>query len=99
MLAQNPNEKDRPTWGDCWKCEHFVYECEMLSDKEKAAFGNCSYNQIPHVTGVPITQYGLYAAQIGWWLSFFPPEQFMILTQEQIEDPEQALPVRQSFSQ
>lgn len=95
-FLQISNEKDRLTWNDCWKCEHFVYECTMLNDLEKEALGGCNYTSIPHVPTVPLTQYGLYAAQIAWWLSFFPPEQFMILTQEEIEDSDSALDVRSS---
>jgi hypothetical protein len=91
--VQVPNPDDRRTWGDCWRCEHFVYACKLLSHVESQALGGCAHNRIPHVATMPLTQYGLYAAQIAWWLSFFPPESFMIVTREELRDSKRVLPV------
>ena len=71
-----------------------MYDCQRLSHDEQQALGGCEPNMIPHVPTVPLTQYGLYAAQIAWWMSFFPPETFLMLTQEELQDPECVVPVR-----
>lgn len=85
--------QDRKTWAECWRCQHFVYECDQLTEDAQSAIGECDPKRIPHAPEVPFLQYGLYAAQISWWLAFFPPERFLILTQEEIQDPARALPV------
>lgn len=36
---------------------------------------------------------GLYAVQIAWWLAFFPPERFLILTSSELRDPTSAVQV------
>lgn len=40
-----------------------------------------------------LTDYSSYAAQLGWWLSFFPPEQFLVLTADDLRDPHRRLKV------
>lgn len=66
----------------------------MLSHEEALALGGCKHNLIPHVASMPLTQYGLYAAQIAWWMSFFPPDSFLILTREELMDPDRVFKVR-----
>lgn len=39
-------------------------------------------------------QYSSYAAQIAWWLAFFPPEQFLVLTISELRDPARRVKVR-----
>lgn len=41
-----------------------------------------------------LTDYSAYAAQIAWWLAFFPPEQFIILTMDDLRDPRRRMRVR-----
>lgn len=41
-----------------------------------------------------LTDYSAYAAQLAWWLAFFPPEQFLILTVDDLRSPRRRLRVR-----
>lgn len=45
-----------------------------------------------------LTDYSAYAAQIAWWLAFFPPEQFLILTNDDLRDPRRRVRVRRPCS-
>jgi hypothetical protein len=38
---------------------------------------------------------GFYAAQLAWWLSFFPPDRFLLVTSQELHDPDTALQVWQ----
>ena len=87
--------EDRKSFGECNRCFLATRWCDELTDAEKEAFGGCAVHKVPHIPQLPVLQYGLYAAQISWWLSFFPPDRFMILRQEDTKDPEKALEVRQ----
>ena len=86
----------RRTWGDCWRCDYRVFDCADISAKEADAFGGCKDDPGPHtkIKFVPMTMMGVYAPQIAWWLSFFPPENFVILTSEELHDPDRVAPVR-----
>jgi hypothetical protein len=35
-----------------------------------------------------------YAAQIAWWLNFFPPERFMVISSSELQKEENRLRVR-----
>lgn len=96
MWLQVEDPEQRKTWNDCWRCDHFVYSCKLLSHDEAHGLGGCRQNVIPHVPTMPLTQYGLYAAQIAWWMSFFPPETFLILTREELQDDARVIPVRRN---
>lgn len=75
------------SWGDCWGCSFAVVDqpsCGRLGATEEA----CS-----RLGGVPPAFVSYYAPQIAWWLSFFPPERFLIFTSEQLHDQDQQLKV------
>jgi hypothetical protein len=87
---------DHTTWFDCYKCAYSYIDVRLSKVREACApletigppeFRNCS---VPHFG---FTQHGLYAEQIAWWLQFFPPEQFMIVSATQLRDPEQQIQV------
>ena len=88
---------DHATWFDCYKCAYSYIDvrrglvqeaCKPLLTSGPAGFRNCS---APHFGFI---EHGLYAAQIAWWLQFFGPERFMIISASQLRDPEQQLQVR-----
>lgn len=93
VLLQDVAPEDRKSFGECYRCFLATRWCDELTDEEKDAFGGCEVHKVPHIPQLPVLQYGLYAAQLSWWLSFFPPERFMILRQEDTKDPEKALEV------
>eukprot|EP00892_Ulva_mutabilis_P012326 jgi/Ulvmu1/9466/UM052_0034.1 len=82
------------TWWDCHQC-HFGYidqkvasgacaELERTGPPDLATCAEPSHRFIDH---------GLYAAQLAWWLRFFPPEQFLIISSWQLRDPEERIRV------
>lgn len=79
------------TWGDCWRCYYpnFVKRhCEASPPEVREAFRGCS------PPSLPTTHVAYYAAQLAWWLAFFPPERFLILTSSELHSREQQLQVR-----
>lgn len=78
----------RKTWSDCFSCKFTVMQqlCKHLAQSEiKVLGGSCPTGSVPMV------HTGLYAAQIAWWLAFFPPERFLILTSSELRDPTSAV--------
>lgn len=91
---------DHTSWFDCFKCAYsFIdvrrptirHACEPLAKSGPPQFRNCSE---PHFGFI---EHGLYAAQIAWWLRFFGPERFMIVSASQLRDPDQQIKVRTTF--
>lgn len=76
------------SWGDCWPCSYAV----IARDECKAHGG--SDEVCEHLHSVPVAHVSYYAPQIAWWLSFFPPERFLVFTSQQLHDPQQQLDVR-----
>lgn len=61
--------------------------CKHLAESELKALGGCPTGSVPMV------HTGMYAVQIAWWLAFFPPESFLILTSSELRDPALAVQV------
>lgn len=93
MRLQDPTVP-KATWADCWKCLHSIpkFMCPKLTEEDTAALGGC-----PPSPALPTTHVSLYAAQIAWWLSFFPPDRFLILKSSDLHDPDGAMEVRRHF--
>jgi hypothetical protein len=97
-LVQGSDPEKKRTWGDCYRCSLGTRACEELTKEEIEGVGYCDSGLVPMTPKVPGLQYGLYAAQIAWWLSFFPPERFMIIRQEDTKDRDRAVTVRRSLT-
>ena len=94
---------------DCFRCSfnhiesqnaHTMAACDNLNFKnsnhthevvntadEGSTHINCS---VPHFGFIDNPKYG---AQLAWWLQFFPPEQFLIVSAWQLRDPEESVKV------
>eukprot|EP00892_Ulva_mutabilis_P012512 jgi/Ulvmu1/9633/UM054_0065.1 len=70
------------TWGDCFSCLYGSYENStcMARMREGSDVFACDRKQLD------IFDYSTYAAQISWWLHFFPPEQMLITTSDLLKD-------------
>ena len=44
--------------------------------------------------GFSVLDYSSYAAQIAWWLEFFPPEQMFVVTSNALKDRDRQTQVR-----
>lgn len=88
-------ESDHTTWHECFSCAfNFI---DLASEPVQTACEeqqwslhnrNCSK---PHYG---FLDHGLYGAQLAWWLRFFPPEQFLIISAWELRDPAQRIEVR-----
>ena len=70
------------TWHDCYKCWHMFHNhthCTGMAPPRP--FDGCHPDVLDYV------QVSNYAAQLAWWLAFFPPEQILILTSAELRDP------------
>lgn len=76
------------TWQECFRCSYMLFNsthCHtQLSDEARATLGCGAAPKL-----MTFVQYSSYAAQLAWWLAFFPPEQFLILTSSELRDPSQ----------
>lgn len=87
------------TWWDCHRC-HFGYvdqnvssgACAELERTGPPDFQDCS------VPSHRFIDHGLYAAQLAWWLRFFPPEQFLIISAWQLRDEFERIRVRAAYA-
>lgn len=83
------------TWQECFRCSYMLFNsthCRThLSDEARAALGCGTAPKL-----MTFVQYSSYAAQLAWWLAFFPPEQFLILTVSELRDPSQRTQVRRA---
>lgn len=55
---------------------------------EPRPFNDCKPDVLNYV------QVSNYAAQIAWWLAFYPPEQILIITSSELRDPDRQVNVR-----
>jgi hypothetical protein len=79
------------TWADCFKCYYSNFDaagCSKLTVEDRAQFVQCATQR----QFGPV-HYGLYAAQLSWWLAFFPPQQFFFITSSQLQSKEQRIEV------
>lgn len=76
------------TWHDCFKCWHMFFNRGACNRMEERPVNDCSPESLNYV------QVSNYAAQLAWWLAFFPPEQFLILTSAELHDPDRQVNVR-----
>ncbi|NJR41872.1 MAG: hypothetical protein HC767_03635 [Akkermansiaceae bacterium] len=86
---------DHTTWHECFPCAfNFIdlgNETVQQACQQHEKFlknQNCSE---PHYGFI---DHGLYGAQLAWWLRFFPPEQFMVVSSGQLRNPEERIQVR-----
>eukprot|EP00892_Ulva_mutabilis_P001893 jgi/Ulvmu1/11704/UM008_0115.1 len=81
--------EERKTWQECHQCTFTLFNsthCANASTAEdRAALNGCDPPRMQ------LTDYSSYAAQLAWWLAFFPPEQFLILTTDDLRDPKRRL--------
>jgi hypothetical protein len=82
------------TWFDCHRCGFTWintngHACRALeSHSEPPPPLNCS---APSYT---FLDHALYAAQLAWWLQFFPPSRFLVVSSWQLRDPIERVKVR-----
>lgn len=77
------------TWHDCFKCSHmFFNRTHCLHQPPPRPFNGCKPDVLNYV------QVSNYAAQIAWWLAFYPPEQILIITSSELRDPGRQVNVR-----
>ena len=86
------------TWADCYTCAfsnilatpEAKRTCARLGKLPHRELGNCS-----QPTNGFVDQ-GLYAAQLAWWLRWFPPDRFLVLSTTELRHPRSAVNVRPS---
>lgn len=84
------------TWSDCFKCSFtFIARhgeakaaCDALAKKKHRKLPDCS----KPTNG--FLDHGLYAAQLAWWLQWFPADRFLVLSSNELRTNEGALNVR-----
>eukprot|EP00892_Ulva_mutabilis_P000115 jgi/Ulvmu1/10103/UM006_0053.1 len=73
------------TWQDCFGCRYNLFRyrqcCDMREEHENDLFPCFG---VPR--GFSVLDYSNYAAQIAWWLNFFPPEQIYVVTSDVLKD-------------
>ena len=83
LLVVQGGSKD---WLDCNKCKNSHKELDKCKpEHQRICYGRNGF------TTVGVSN---YAAQLSLWLSFFPPDRFLILTSNDLRDPTKQLVVR-----
>eukprot|EP00892_Ulva_mutabilis_P001536 jgi/Ulvmu1/11383/UM075_0045.1 len=74
------------TWQECFRCSYMLFNTTHCRTQLPAPDrGRIGCDLEPKL--LTFVQYSSYAAQIAWWLAFFPPEQFLILTIAELRNP------------
>ena len=63
--------------------------CDSLSEIDQQRFERCRNSR-----GFNMLDVSNYAAQLAWWLSFFPPERFIVVSSLELRHQESRLKVR-----
>ena len=78
------------SWHDCFRCRYSSVSLDACEARNSSrphfapcarAFGKREMQAVYNVLSA-----GHYAAQLAWWLQFFPPERFMVVTSAQLVD-------------
>ena len=87
------------TWHSCYKCRHKMPDSSLCYlmwpnlEDEATMVPDCMRSYGIHDPILP----SLYAAQLAWWLRFFPPERFLVLPSTRVHDKATAMKVRSEF--
>ena len=86
------------TWFSCFPCLHsHVNVTACPPDTLGSAAAAQSKLRTPACddpAGFDPIDVSMYAPQLAWWLSFFPPERFLVLPSSLLHDPAQQVQVR-----
>lgn len=80
------------TWHTCFHCVYSLVDREQCSALEAA--DQEVFEQCPTGRGFNMVDVSNYAAQIGWWLNFFPPERFIVVSSLELRNEEGRITVR-----
>ena len=85
---------DHTTWHQFFSCAfNYINVAQepvaVACEEQQSSLGarNCS---VPHYGFI---DHGMYGAQLAWWLQFFPPEQFLVVSSGQLWDPHERIQV------
>ena len=92
--ADNPQhvQSSTRTWHSCFQCLYSHVDeshCAALSLDDRAAFDRCH-----GARGFNMLDVSNYAPQLAWWLNFFRPEHFLIISSQELRDEGGRLEVR-----
>jgi hypothetical protein len=62
-------------------------ELERFVQVRKDTWGTCTRCKKRARKGIYVLHRGQYAVQLAWWLAFFRPERFLIVTAAELKDP------------
>jgi hypothetical protein len=85
-------QSQQRTWHSCFQCHYSHIDqdrCQELSEEEGRIFKQCQQH-----FGFGMLDVGQYAAQLAWWLNFFPPERFLVVSSLELRDDASRLKVR-----
>jgi hypothetical protein len=89
-ILRSVQSKSR-TWHSCFQC-HYSHvdlgQCRYLSDSDRMRFPLCSKTY-----GFNMLDVSNYAAQLAWWLAFFPPERFIVVSSQELRNEESRIKV------
>ena len=76
-------------WNDCFACLYTVpdWSIRKATCKPLGLLHRASATDNPCKPSLELymyVAYGHYAAQLAWWLNFFPPERFLLLNSEDL---------------
>ena len=102
-VAQAAGAEARKTWHECHRCRYshvFLPACDGLFGKHLVddTFTPCERARAGRGLDVShaVIGAGQYAAQLAWWLSFFPADRFLLVTTHQLRDAAARVEVRRS---
>lgn len=84
-------QSNNKTWHSCFQCHYSHVDnlaCTLLDDRDRKLFKQCDGH-----FGFGKVSVSNYAAQLAWWLNFFSPDRFLIVSSDVLRDKDSSLQV------
>ena len=85
-------QSNNKTWHSCFQCHYSHVDsnaCTSLNERDRQLLQQCNNH-----FGFGALSVSNYAAQLAWWLNFFTPDRFLIISSRELRDEENRLKVR-----
>lgn len=84
-------QSNNKTWHSCFQCHYSHVDssaCNSLNDRDRQLLEQCNQH-----FGFGMLSVSNYAAQLAWWLNFFTPDRFLIISSQELRDEESSMKV------
>lgn len=85
-------QSNNKTWHSCFQCHYShvdINACTSLNERDRQLLEQCNQH-----FGFGALSVSNYAPQLAWWLNFFTPDRFLIISSQELRDEDNRMKVR-----